>query len=80
MNEEQPKVSFVVQASPSASYREVVRDLNKEIARCKEDYLKQYGDEPVEVVILHDELGTGPRGYVTRGVLYWKLRGKDTTT
>jgi hypothetical protein len=74
----EPRINFVVQADPKATYREVVRDLNKEIARCKDDYLKQFGDEPVEVVILQDELGTGPRGYLQRGVLYWKLRGKET--
>lgn len=78
MKEEQPKVHFVVQANPRASYREVVHDLNKEIARAVDDYVKQFGNEAVEVVLLPDEFGTGPRGYVTRGVLYWKLRGKET--
>jgi hypothetical protein len=72
----EPRINFVVQAQPGASYLEVNRQLNKEIDRVKVEYLGQFGDEPVETVILIDDYGTGPRGYVTRGVLYHKLRGK----
>ncbi len=70
-----PRLNFTVQAQPGASYLEIQRLLNKEIDRVKVEYLAQFGDEPVETVILIDDYGTGPRGYITRGVLYHKLRG-----
>lgn len=71
----EPRLNFTVQAAPGASYQEVMRDLNKEVDRVKVEYLTQFGDEPVETVILQDFTGCGPRGYVTRGVLYARLRG-----
>ena len=72
------RTTWIVQAAPGDSSEKIRSATLMAIAVAKERYRGEFGEEETEVVILPDTAGCGPSGYLQNGILYHKLRGKQT--